>query len=78
MQFGEATSRHAFQADNEQHQRAGARRADFKTDPTTGSVACDWYARHGHWFVGFKSPFRDRYLWEISIPNDSFKGTSTR
>jgi len=31
-------------SDNASHQRAGARRVDFKADPTAGSVACDCYA----------------------------------
>ncbi len=57
-------------------------RAQVTIHLKTGSFARSggplWYARHGHWFVGFKSPVRDRYLLEISIPNDHFKGTSTR
>ncbi len=32
------------------------------------------YARHGHWFVAFKSPVRDRNHDEVIIPNGSFKG----
>jgi hypothetical protein len=33
----------ALRGTNATHQRAGARRVDFKTDPTAGSVACDGY-----------------------------------
>ncbi len=32
-----------FRFENVTHQRAGAIRVDFKTDPTAGSVACDCY-----------------------------------
>ena len=32
---------------NAKAQRAGAKRVDFKTDPTAGSVACDGYALSG-------------------------------
>lgn len=38
---------------NVSHQRHGARRIDFQTDPTAGSVA--WYTQHGHELVGCKS-----------------------
>ena len=45
---------------NAPHQRAGAIRVDFKTDPTAGSVA--WYARQGRELVGCKSPVQIREL----------------
>ena len=34
---------------NATHQRAGAIRVDFKTDPTAGSVACDCYPISPFW-----------------------------
>ena len=36
------------------------------------------YARHGRWFVGVKSPVRDRTLEEISIPNDHYESRNTQ
>ena len=47
-----------------------------RTDRNFG--ACDWYARHGHWLLGFKSHVRDRNLKEISIPNENFRRTIAR
>jgi hypothetical protein len=38
MQFGEATSRHAFQADNDPVHRAAANDVDFRTRAARGSV----------------------------------------
>lgn len=38
---------------NVSHQRHGARRIDFQTDPTAGSVA--WYIQYGRELVGCKS-----------------------
>ena len=36
--------------------------APLKKRPIRVSGACVGYARHGHLFVGAKSPVRDRYL----------------
>jgi|JI7StandDraft_1071085.scaffolds.fasta_scaffold330029_1 hypothetical protein len=47
-----------------------------RTDRNFG--ACDWYARHGHWLLGFKSHLRDRNRKEISIPNENFRRTIAR
>jgi hypothetical protein len=48
-------------ADNDTHQRAGARCYEYKTDPTAGSVACDCSSRSGSTLIMLPS----------TIPQDS-------
>ena len=57
---------------------------DSKNQESTGGdfAAPRWYARQGHLVIGVpstldQSPVRERNLLQISIPNDTFKRTST-
>ena len=56
---------------NGTHQRAGAIDADFKTDPTAGSVACDGYPQFLLWRpAGSQQLIRDPALClvELAVP----------
>ena len=50
-----------------------AKKITIRKQPIRDFGACVGCARHGHWFVGFKSPVRDRNPEADNIPNDHFK-----